>query len=476
VAIWQPGPPGPYPPTPGTAQPYGVRQRLPLSGPPSSPPFGHPSVTDPKSATNEIINLAWQPPPPGPYQGPTAGLQPYGYRQFTPPSGPPSAPPIQHPSTLTAIQALTRLASEPSAPPPWQKIPYVTPSAPVSLPPFGLPTELKPYGVSAATVRQMWEPPFLGAYNLLPGGGQPWAQNYKTPPSGPPSAPPIGWRGIQDTTAWQPPWTGPPPLVNFTAAPPSARVPWTQPFQDTTAWQLAFTLPQTLPALAQSGPPSSPPVRGPLYFDATVWQPPWVGPPPLVNLLPPGTSGPPSAPPIGWRAIQDTTAWQALWTAPPLPVPLPIPPSIIPQVPWTPAFQDTTAWQAAFLMPHILPPLVPVSGPPPAPPILLRKGGDDAWKKRRKHEILAEFKQIRDARERLRAQITLALEGPEAPLVRDVLERHPAKAAQAGQDAGIDLEELLSNIRDLRKILYAASQAAEARARDDDDDDVFLLM
>jgi hypothetical protein len=253
-------------------------------------------------------------------------------------------------------------------------------------------------------------------------------------------------RPVVDTTRGSSPWillSAPVPSgKNWIASAPQKF--WQHP--DTTqAWPKQLFADASTPAqnVQQSAPERS-------RYVADTSRGALPAPPPAPALNPPGFTL--RAP---YAAIDTSQGSSQALITPPLPVGNA---SFIgvPWLIWQPA--DTSALSSRALL---TPAPAPIIGP-------LHKGGDDAWRKRRR-EILA---QPGDARERLRAQITLALEGPETELAREIT----AKYAAPGDAQGINLQELLSNIRDLRKILYAASQAAEARARDDDDDDVFLLM
>lgn len=100
-------------------------------------------------------------------------------------------------------------------------------------------------------------------------------------------------------------------------------------------------------------------------------------------------------------------------------------------------------------------------------------GGDEAAARR---ELDARAAAYRQSRERLRADLLLAIDGPqEAEAIAVLREAAPEELAKAAPDYEPDLRALLADMGALKRI--AALAISEQRRRDDEDErDVELLL
>ena len=92
----------------------------------------------------------------------------------------------------------------------------------------------------------------------------------------------------------------------------------------------------------------------------------------------------------------------------------------------------------------------------------------DGGRRRRRDE------EFRQARIRLREQIRLAIDGPDADILAPALETVAAKGSQPLEER-VDISQLVAQV----ELLKAVERAAFARYRqeiDDDDEDVLLLI
>lgn len=95
----------------------------------------------------------------------------------------------------------------------------------------------------------------------------------------------------------------------------------------------------------------------------------------------------------------------------------------------------------------------------------------DPWYQRTYRGEEEDFSKKRESAQRLREQIRLALEGPQAPILEPALEL-VAEPGPEPIEARVDIGELVSQV----ELWKAVREAAQARARDIDDDDEIVLL
>lgn len=105
-----------------------------------------------------------------------------------------------------------------------------------------------------------------------------------------------------------------------------------------------------------------------------------------------------------------------------------------------------------------------------AQPIVVIDTHDGVRKRRR-------WEEQRQARERLREQIRLAIDGPDAEILVPALER-VAKPGPEPLAARVQIGDLIAQIELYRAVQRATYAAHEARERsiDDDDDEILMML